>query len=247
VAALLGSRHDVDLRAAGRDLMDAVLREAHLAPTTLRPRSGTRRVVVADRHELVGIGVAGLLRAHPPFEVHAVEGPPRTLPVGADVVLVDPDQLLDEGGLRSVVEVCGSIPCVAFSHRDDERSLFAALRAGVRGYALKSTTAQDLVDVLDAVARGRVAVDPALASRALLVAAHQDTGRLWVGVGRELTERESQVLLLLVEGCTNREVAEALHLGEETVRTHLRSLYRKLGVRDRAEAVAHAFRTGLVR
>ena len=106
---------------------------------------------------------------------------------------------------------------------------------------------QDLVRHLERAAAGETVVDPTMAGRAVSSAARLQAGEFWPGARLGLTQRESEVLALLVAGLSNRAIAGKLVLGEETVKSHLRSLYRKLEVGDRAAAVATALREGIFR
>lgn len=121
---------------------------------------------------------------------------------------------------------------------DDEETAVAALRQGAAGYLLSDLPASEVVAALERVAAGQTAVDPVIAGRII--------SRLAQGTWRErsslegwgLRPRERQVLESLIEGRSNREIARQLDLGEETVKTYLRSGYRKLGARDRSQAIA---------
>ena len=134
---------------------------------------------------------------------------------------------------------------VTFTDDADERCLFEALRLGVSGYLLKSLSGTQLADHLVRVHDGEVVVDPTMATRIALRTAHAGSGRSWPGSEVGLSQRESEVLVLLATGLSNRLIADELILGEETIKTHLRSIYRKLGVSDRAQAVGAALRQGI--
>ncbi|HEY3702793.1 MAG TPA: response regulator transcription factor [Acidimicrobiales bacterium] len=165
----------------------------------------------------------------------------------ADVVLVDTDRKggADMGSLARLLAETEDLRVVAFTHSNDERRMFEALRAGSAGYLLKSLGAVELVHHLERARDGQVVIDPTLASRlALAMGRSRDLGG-WPGARMGLSQRESDVLALLVDGLANREIAERLFVGQETVKTHLHSLYRKLDVRDRAGAVGLALRDGI--
>ena len=130
---------------------------------------------------------------------------------------------------------------------DDEQYLFQALRAGAAGYLLKWVDGQDLVRQLERAAEGETVVDPTMAGRAVSSAARLQAGEFWPGARLGLTQRESEVLAHLVAGLSNRAIASKLVLGEETVKSHVRAIYRKLEVGDRAGAVATALREGIFR
>ena len=134
---------------------------------------------------------------------------------------------------------------VIFTNDADERRLFEALRLGVSGYLLKSLSGTQLADHLMRVHDGQVVVDPTMATGIAMRAAHGRGRGMWPGSELGLSRRESEVLVLLARGLSNRLIADELVLGEETIKTHLRSIYRKLGVNDRAQAVATALRQGI--
>ena len=165
----------------------------------------------------------------------------------AEVVLVDADRRgrVELGLLAPVLSGPASLRVVVLSHSADERRMFGALRAGSAGYLLKSLSAGELVSHLERARSGQIVIDPSMASAlAMAVGRSRDLGG-WPGARVGLSQRESDVLSLLVDGLANKEIAERLFVGQETVKTHLSSLYRKLEVRDRAGAVGLALRDGI--
>lgn len=130
---------------------------------------------------------------------------------------------------------------------DDEHYLFQALRVGASGYILKRIDGHELVLHLRRVLEGETVVDHALAGRVALSAARLSAGEFWSGAHLGLTQRESEVLELMVSGHSNKGIAGKLVVSEDTVKTHIRGLYRKLGVTDRSGATAVALREGLFR
>jgi len=216
------------------------------------PRSPLR-ILLVDDHEVILDGIVAMLRRHAARAV--VEGVARTVSealrsasaLAPDVVLTDV-RLKGESGLdlcRSLVERHPDLAVVFFTVYDDEQYLFQALRAGARGFLLKHTGGSDLVAHLERAVEGETVIDPTLAGRVALSAARMHAGEFWPGAHLGLTQRESEVLELAIRGLSNRAIAGRLVVGEETVKTHLSSIYRKLGARDRASAVAAALREGL--
>ncbi|MBJ7466818.1 MAG: response regulator transcription factor, partial [Mycolicibacterium sp.] len=134
---------------------------------------------------------------------------------------------------------------VMLSVYDDEQYLFQALRVGASGYLLKSISSDELVRQLEFAHRGQTAIDPTMAARAADTAARLQRDEFWPGVRQGLTQRESEILSYVVSGLSNRGIANKLVIGDETVKTHLSSIYRKLGVSDRTGAVATALREGI--
>jgi DNA-binding NarL/FixJ family response regulator len=166
-----------------------------------------------------------------------------------DVVLLDV-RLGATNGLDLCREIVTSVPttkAVLLSVYEDEQYVYEALRCGASGYLLKRVDGEELVRRLEDVMAGETVVDVALAGRMAASAARLHRGEFWPGAHLGLTQRESEVLELLVSGMSNRAIAQRLVLGQETVKSHLRTLYRKLDVADRAAAVALALRQGLFR
>ncbi|MEA2715802.1 MAG: hypothetical protein QOI99_119 [Actinomycetota bacterium] len=164
-----------------------------------------------------------------------------------DVVLLDV-RLKGASGLDLCRELVAAVPTVKvvfLTVYDDEQYLFQALRVGGSGFLLKTTTGPELADHLDRVMDGDVAIDASLAGRVAMTAARLQSGEFWPGARLGLTQRESEVLELMVHGLSNRAIGQKLFIGEETVKTHARGIYRKLEVADRAQAIAMALREGI--
>lgn len=222
---------------------------AELQPTTTAPI----RVVLVDDHQMVLDGLTAMLRPQaarieivgqatdPAGALEAVE---RLRP---DVALLDV-RLHGASGLDLCEDVLLRSPgtrVVFLTVYDDEQYLFQALRAGASGFLLKRLTGPELARHLERVLDGEIAIDPALMGRVALSAARLHSGEFWPGAHLGLTQRESEVLGLMVRGLSHRAIAQQLIVGDETVKTHARSIYRKLGVPDRAQAIAAALREGL--
>ncbi len=207
------------------------------------------RLLIADDHGVVRSGLRLLLDKQPDMEVVAEAAD------GAEAVAVAlrerPDLcILDVSmpkltGLQAAREIRAQDPNIAvlmLSMHDDERYLFEALKAGAGGYVLKMEADTALVDAVRAVLRG----EPFLTN-----AAEERYIREWMsdtatGPSEPLTPREQEVLKLIAEAHTNREIGEVLHLSEKTVESHRGNLLRKLGMRDRVELVRYAIRRGLI-
>ena len=159
-------------------------------------------------------------------------------------------RLRNDSGLDLCTDLLRQVPgvrVVFLTVYDDEQYLFQALRLGASGFLLKRVTGGELAEHLARVMDGEVVIDPLLAGRVALSAARLQSGEFWPGAHLGLTQRESEVLELMVRGLTNRAVARQLILGEETVKSHVGAIFRKLEVRDRTQAVATALREGLFR
>jgi DNA-binding NarL/FixJ family response regulator len=213
------------------------------------------RIVLVDDHEMVIEGLKAMLAAFMDRVTvvgHAV-GAERALGViealKPDIVLCDV-RMQGSSGLDLCLALRERRPqqkVVMLSVYDDEQYLFQALRVGASGYLLKSISSDELVRQLEFVHGGETAIDPGLAARAVDTAARLQRDEFWPGARQGLTQRESEILSYVVSGLSNRGIANKLVIGEETVKSHLRSIYRKLGVSDRTGAVATALREGIYR
>ncbi|HEX3622595.1 MAG TPA: response regulator transcription factor [Acidimicrobiales bacterium] len=211
------------------------------------------RLLLVDDHQVVLEGLAAMLASQSDRVViaaattEAAEALRLAAERQPDVVLLDV-RLRGASGLDLCAELVRRHPglkVVFFTVYDDEQYLFQALRVGASGFLLKTTTGPELADHLDRVVEGDVAVDPALAGRVAMTAARLQSGEFWPGARLGLTQRESEVLGLIVRGLSNRAIALRLSIGEDTVKTHVRGILRKLEVSDRAQAVAVALREGI--
>ena len=208
------------------------------------------RVVFVGDHEIIAEGLKAMLAPHRDrvelvgLVLSTDDLVKAATRLSADVVLLElPLQVVSRLELMSE-----KLPfrVVIFTDDADERRLSEALRQGASGYLLTSLTGAQLADHLVRARNGEVVVDPTLAARIAIRVAHEGNGQVWPGSQLGLSHRESQVLGLLADSLSNRMIAAELVLGEETVKTHLRNIYRKLEVKDRAQAVAVAIRQGIV-
>ena len=207
------------------------------------------RILVADDHGIVRGGLRLLLDRQPDMEVVAeAEDGARALELALryrpDVCVLDVS-MPKLTGLQVAREIRAHAPEIVvlmLSMHDDERYLFEALKAGAAGYVLKREADQALVSAVRAVARGDTLVTNA-AERSLVRAWMADDA---AGPHEPLTPREQEVLKLIAEAHTNREIGAILHLAEKTVESHRANLLRKLGMRDRVQLVRYAIRRGLI-
>lgn len=213
------------------------------------------RVVLIDDHEMVIEGLKAMLS---PFAgrvqvVGEAVGADRAMAVidelAPDIVLCDV-RMAGVSGLDLCRDIRQRDPAqkvILLSVYDDEQYLFQALRVGASGYLLKGIGSDELVRQLESVHVGGSAIDAGLAARSAETAARLQSDQFWPGARHGLTQRESEILSLVVTGASNRGIATKLIIGEETVKTHLSSIYRKLGVGDRTSAAATALREGIFR
>jgi len=211
------------------------------------------RLVMADDHEMVLHGVKAML-SHFTDDVEVVGMATNLVDALALVTKERPDVLLCDIrlGKDSGLDLClqakslePSVHVVFLTVYEDEQYLYQALRVDASGYVLKRVDGGELVGHLRRVMDGDVVIDPTLAGRIAMSAAKLNAGEFWPGAHLGLTQRESEVLSLLVANHSNKGIAGKLVVSEDTIKTHIRGLYRKLGVSDRGGAIAAALREGL--
>jgi DNA-binding NarL/FixJ family response regulator len=203
---------------------------------------GVIRVLVADDHVFYREGVKTMLGASD-HEIAVVgeaatgdEAVRQTFALSPDVVLMDL-KMPGLTGVEATRRIASSVAVLVLTMFDDD-SVFAAMRAGARGYLLKDATLDDLARAITAVHRGEAIFSPAVAARL-----HRYFSADSAAVAfpfPDLTERERDILAQLVHGRSNVEIAERLHLTPKTVRNYVSSILAKLQVRDRAQAIVKA-------
>jgi DNA-binding NarL/FixJ family response regulator len=217
------------------------------------PVTGPVRLVLVDDHAMVIEGLKAMLggfqsRVRVVGQAVGVERAVKVIDsLDPDVVLCDV-RMQGSSGLDLCLALRQRDPerkIVMLSVYDDEQYLFQALRVGAAGYLLKSINSDELVRQLECVRNGETAIDSGLAARAVDTAARLQRDEFWPGARHGLTQRESEILSYMVTGLSNRGIAKKLVIGDETVKSHLRSIYRKLAVSDRTSAVATALREGI--
>ncbi|HTW12032.1 MAG TPA: response regulator transcription factor [Solirubrobacteraceae bacterium] len=167
-----------------------------------------------------------------------------------DVVLMDLLMPRMDGiaATRALHEHHPEIGVIALTTFADDESVLGALRAGARGYLTKDASSDDIRAAILCVAAGEASLDPAIQHHVVAaVAGTVPNGRhdACAELPDELTPREAEVLVLISEGLTNLEIAQRLHVSNATVKSHINHLFAKAGIRDRAQAVNYAYRTGL--
>ncbi|GAA1289699.1 response regulator transcription factor [Saccharothrix xinjiangensis] len=201
------------------------------------------RVVVVDDHPVVRDGLRGMLATAGDVEVvgEAADGAEAVAVVRAvrpDVVLMDL-RMPGVDGVTAIERLRGSSARVlVLTTYDTDSDVLPAIKAGATGYLLKDTPRDELFRAVRSAARGEAVLSPSVATRLV--------GQVRQPAAEPLSDREVEVLGLIARGCTNREAAVKLFISEATVKTHLVHVYAKLGVKDRAAAVAVAYERGLL-
>ncbi|HTW19853.1 MAG TPA: response regulator transcription factor [Mycobacteriales bacterium] len=213
------------------------------------------RVVLADDQTLVREGLALMLSLVDGIDVvgMGVDGEQAVALVESespDVALLDLRMPRVDGveATRRIRETAPAVQVVVLTTYADDESVFAALRAGARGYLTKDASSEEIERAIRDAVAGRTRLDPAVQERLVeLVTTGAAAGTVPASVppGGPLTERETEVVRLMAEGLTNRQIAARLFVTEATVKTHVNNVFGKLDVGDRAAAVAWAFRAGI--
>jgi len=213
------------------------------------------RTLVVDDHPIVRQGVAALLASTDDFEVvgQAADGHEAVRlasELGPDLVLMDL-RMPGMDGVAATGAVLAQSPTtrvVVLTTYESDESILGAIEAGATGYLLKASPEDELLAGLRAVVAGQVALAPSMAARLVGSARGAGDGRRPAGGASAgtgpLSPRESEVLALVAEGCSNREIGRRLFVGEATVKTHLLHAFEKLGVKDRTRAVLVALEAG---
>jgi DNA-binding NarL/FixJ family response regulator len=206
------------------------------------PAPATIKVMIVDDHPLVRIGMATVIKQQPDMAIAAeAEGGARVLDLfryhRPDVVLMDL-RLRGDSGVRLTAAIRAEFPSarvLVISNYDGDEDIHQALEAGALGYLFKSVVEDELIDAIREIHAGRSYLPKGVAARL-----HENSS------GARLTRREDEILELLGKGLGNRDLGHVLGVSEDTVKTHLKSLFRKLEVSDRAEAVREGLRRGFI-
>jgi DNA-binding NarL/FixJ family response regulator len=220
----------------------------------------TIRIVLADDEQLVRSGLRLILESEDDLEVAAeagdgTEAVALVRRLDPDVVLMDV-QMPVMNGIEATREIAAlgretSSRVLILTTFDLDEYVYEGLRAGASGFLLKRTPAEELVDAVRVVAAGDALIDPGVTRRLIEHFREREQVRsrreLMTPEGLdELTEREREVLLLVARGLSNHEIAQKLYLSEGTVKTHVKHVFAKLALRDRAQAVILAYEGGLI-
>lgn len=204
------------------------------------------RVLLADDHSVVRQGLRMFLSLDPDLEIvgeaaNGLEAVQMAHVLQPEVVLMDLLMPVMDG-ITAIAQLRRELPdieIVALTSVLEDTAVMGAIRAGAIGYLLKDTEADELRKAIKAAAAGQVQLSPKVAARLMREVQVPDSPET-------LTERETEVLRLLARGCSNKEIAQTLSIGEKTVKTHVSNILSKLGVPSRTQAALYAVRIGLV-
>lgn len=213
------------------------------AVTAGKPKSSTIRIVLADDHHVVRQGMAAIIATEQDLKIvgEACDGE-QTLALCAeqkpDVLVLDLRMPVLDGFevVRRLIATDPEARILVMTTYDTDEDIWRCLRAGAKGYILKDASQPEIITAIRTVARGESFTTPLLALRL----AHR-------AIAAELTPRESEVLQLLADGKTNKEIATALQVEPGTIKSHIQSLFKKLGTSNRSEAINVASKRGLIR
>jgi DNA-binding NarL/FixJ family response regulator len=203
------------------------------------------RVMIVDDHPVVRNGLIGMFAGDTDFEVvgeasDGAEAVRRARAIAPDVILMDL-RMPEMDGVSAIAALAAAgVPArvLVLTTYDTDGDVLAAIEAGATGYLLKDAPPNELFKAVRAAAGGETVLSPTVATRVV--------GQIRAPVDEPISQRELEVLELVAQGASNRDAAARLFISEATVKTHLVHIYGKLGVNDRAAAVAEAFNRGLL-
>ena len=213
------------------------------------------RIMLVDDHALFRKGIASLLAAEPGFEVvgeagdgvQALEQVQELMP---DVILMDVNMPRASGpeATRRIMAILPYVKIVMLTVSEDDQDLFEAVRSGAQGYLLKKIEPKGLFDTLRGVVRGEASISRLMAAKLLGEFSRQGNQQAAPnGRQTELSIREEEVLGLVAQGRSNKEIAAALTISENTVKNHLKNILGKLHLENRVQAATFALREGLLK
>ncbi|MFH1639971.1 MAG: response regulator transcription factor [Chloroflexota bacterium] len=215
--------------------------------------AGTKtRILVVDDHPVFRRGLISVLEGWPDFDIvgqasHITEAITMAEELQPAMVIMD-IRMTDGSGVEAIAaiqEVSTGVKILILTVSDEDSDLVAAMKEGARGYILKSVELDGLVSAIRVVAAGDIIITPVMAARLMSDLRQGIRYRAEKGLG-DLSNRERQVMHLVAQGASNKEIAAELSVSENTVKVHLRAILEKLHVRNRAQAAAKATGSGLL-
>jgi len=211
------------------------------------------RVVLADDHRMMREGIRALLERRKDIEVvgEAADGREAVRLAGQlcpDVVVMDVSMPLLNGieATRHIRRDCPDVRVLILTVHESQEYVAQLLAAGANGYVIKRAGGDELADAIHAVARGEAFLHPAVVKVVVQDYVQRLQAGAGVGAGDVLTDREREVLQLIAEGYTNREIADLLHLSIKTVQNHRSKIMSKLDLHDRGELIKYAIQQGII-
>lgn len=212
------------------------------------------RILLVDDHVLFRKGVAALLSMRPELQIvgeasnglEAIEAARELMP---DVILMDIGMPLCNGleATRTIKREMPHVKIIILTVSDEDQHLFEAIKIGAQGYLLKNLEPYQLHDLLESISRGEAPLSGAIAAKILKEFSNPGSNNQQeTQIVEELTAREVDILELVVEGLTNKGIADRLVISENTVKIHLRNILDKLHLQNRIQAAVYAVRQGLV-
>jgi len=208
------------------------------------------KILIADDHPVVREGLSAMLSKQPDIDVVGEAGNGReaiekTRESRPDVVLMDL-RMPEVDGVEAMRQISATNPETRFivlTTYDNDEYIFKGIEAGARAYLLKDSPREDLFTAIRAVYRGESLIQPAVAGK--LLDRFAELSRQ-VQAPESLSGREIEVVKLMAEGTANKQIAAGLHISESTVKTHIQTIFQKLGVSDRTGAVTQSIRKGFI-
>ena len=209
------------------------------------------RILVVDDHEVVRDGIVGNLVRQLDFAIvgqasNGLEAVQRAAELSPDIILMDL-RMPELDGVEAMIRIKQANPeikFIVFTTYSDDEYLFAAIKAGAKGYLLKDAPREDLFKAIRAVSRGDSLIQPVFTTKVLDKLA-SELSRKSTGADT-LSDREIEVLDLVAKGVSNKDIADQLSIAQSTVKTHVTSIFQKLNVTTRTEAVTTALKRGII-
>ncbi|WP_110953964.1 response regulator [Anaerosinus massiliensis] len=207
------------------------------------------KVLIVDDHFLSRRGIVSILSANPIFEIvgeatNGIEAVEKATQLMPELILMD-IRMPNGDGLEATEKIKSAMPhikIIMLSVSDDVQDFFEAIKRGAQGYLLKNMEPEYWLDYIVSIAQGEVPISRVLATKIL----QEFSGQKQVVLDSRLSEREKEVLQLISQGLSNREISETLYISESTVKNHLRNILDKLHLQNRMQLIAFAYKNGMV-
>jgi DNA-binding NarL/FixJ family response regulator len=209
------------------------------------------RILLAEDHKVVREGTRKLLESQPDFEVvgeasDGIEAVELAKKLKPEIIIMDVSMPRLNGieATRQIKAIYPNIAILPLTGYDDDEYVFALLEAGAAGYLLKDSSGEELIEAIRQVMTGEPVLHPKIMKKVLNRLRSPLEGQPAQAAGEVLSDRETEVLRLAAQGMSNMEIADSLTLSVRTVQTHLRSIFNKLGVGSRSEAIVFGLKKG---